>query len=140
MIDNKHLAKAIIKAKALDKNDVKHHLEQAEAQEVPLYNILLEEKVITKEAINPIIAKYYNVNLIDLTKTNIDLETLRLIPEVVAQKHQAISFAKDQNGLHIATSNIEDKEFFEHLKKKNGQNIIVYFTDPDSIRMAIKKE
>ncbi|MBT7007124.1 type II/IV secretion system protein [Candidatus Falkowbacteria bacterium] len=139
MINNKHLAKAIIKAKLLDKKDVKHHLEQAEAQEVSLYNLLLEEKAITKEALNPVIAKYYDVNLIDLAKTNIDVEILKIIPEVVAQKHQAVSFAKDQNGLHIATCNIDDKEFFEHLKKKNGQNIIVYFTDPDSIRMSIKK-
>ena len=139
MIDNKHLAKIVIKKKLVDKKEVEHYSELAEAQDRLLYDLLMEEKLVEKQAINDVIADYFDVNHINLEEITIDSEVLQTIPEVVASKQNAIAFSKDQNGLHVATCDPENKDFFSNLKKKSGQNIIPYFSDPESIALAIKQ-
>ena len=59
---------------------------------------LVESGVITEDQISTVIADYYKVPVISLSKVSIPESVAHIIPEKVARKQKAIVFAKDGSG------------------------------------------
>lgn len=136
-MDDQKLAEICKTSNLINSNDLAQAIALAAAKKISLYRTLLEKDLINDEALGRLMADYFNVPFIDLVKTNIDPKILNLIPEIVAKKQHIIAFAKDQSGLKLAMSNPANFEIREFVKKKSGEEIIVYFATELGIENAI---
>lgn len=101
------------------------------------YNSLTNKGLIADENLGKIIAEIYSLQLVQLSQVSIPEEVLRLIPEVVAKKQQAIAFKKDENGLHVGLSKPENVIFRDFLEKRSGLPVISYYTTPREIEKGL---
>ena len=136
-MDDQKLAEICKTSNLINSNDLAQAIALAAAKKISLYRALLEKDLINDEALGRLMADYFNVPFIDLAKTNIDPKILNLIPEIVAKKQHIIAFAQDQSGLKLAMSNPANFEIREFVKKKSGEEIIVYFATELGIENAI---
>ncbi len=82
--------------------------------------------LVSEEELGKLIADKLGFPFVVLEQKQIADDILRIVPEVVAKKHQVIAFAIDEEGLHLAMSdprNLEMQNFFE---KKTGHTVRAY--------------
>ncbi len=79
------------------------------------------------------------VLFINLRKTVISDEVLKIIPQLVAKSQQVISFRMDKEGLRVAMADPKNLEMARWLKKKTGKNIITYYATPKDIKIALSR-
>ena len=118
--------------------DFNSAIENAENNEIPLVQYLVEEGLISDDNLGKIIADSLDYRFADLKRIKINDDLLALIPEVVAASQQAVIFEKDGEKFKLATANPENIEFVEFLEKKTGASIDVYYATPLSISGALK--
>ncbi len=130
--DNKRLYEELKKLEFIDAKKLDAAFAQSQKTNTPLYKTLLSKELITDKDLGIILADLYGVPFLSLAQTTIPKETLAIIPQIVAKKQQAIAVSQDQNGLKIATTNPQNKEFFDLLFKKTGLKITpVYSTEAE---------
>lgn len=110
----------------------------AKEKEISPEEALIQANILSDENLGRIIAERRGYKFVDLSKQSIDLEALRIIPELVAKSKETIAFERTKEGLKIATSHPDDLEFANWLSKKTGENILVHFTTPYSLKESLK--
>ena len=94
---------------------------------ISYYDALLDKDYLTDENIGKLVADYYNLQPIVLKHTSIPHEVLTIIPENISKQHNIIAYAQDPNNIFVATSNPENANLLELLKKKTRKNITVKY-------------
>lgn len=90
----------------------------------------------TEAKFGELIAVYYNLSFVSLVDKIIPGDLLRIIPEQVARKKQAICFAKGKKSISLAMVNPDDVEFIADMKKKTGLNVKIHYTTVENINRA----
>ena len=101
-------------------------IRKADAAQTPLEQYLIDQRLTTEAGLHQAIAKKLNLPFIDLEQSVIDPAAIQLIPENVAQKHHLVGFAKDDAALKIATTNPEDLQTLEFIRRTTGLEITLY--------------
>ncbi|TRZ79465.1 type II/IV secretion system protein [bacterium] len=114
-------------------------LKLAGEKKLSLAKILVDEDFISEEHLGQLIAEEMGVLFINLRKTVISDEVLKIIPQLVAKSQQVISFRMDKEGLRVAMANPQNSEMARWLKKKTGKNIIIYYATPKDIKTALSR-
>lgn len=105
---------------------------QSERSKIPFGDLIIQKDVLTDENLGELIADYLKVPYINLTKLSIPRNILTIIPERVARQNKIISFAANEGGLSIATSDPENSDVIIMAAKKAGLAPKVFFaTDRD---------
>ena len=110
---------------------------------ITLQESLEQQEIITDENLGLMVANHLQVPFVVLTKTTIPEEVLRIIPDEVALRQGALAFARDENGVKVALTDIENKTILEMVAKKTGQTVSVFFVtkkDFDNAIALYKKE
>lgn len=100
-------------------------------------NAYIESGVLTEEQLGTVIAGYYNVPFIILSKESIPEEVAHIIPEKVARRQKAIAFARDANGVKVATSDPSNKNILSMVARKTGERVLAYYANPGEIEATI---
>lgn len=101
------------------------------------YHSLTNKGLIADDNLGKIIAEIYSLQLVRLSQVSIPETVLKLIPEVVAKKQQAIAFKKDDKGLHVGFSHPENVIFRDFIEKRTGLPVIAYYATPREIEKAL---
>lgn len=109
----------------------------ASTKKISLYEAVIESGLIDDESLGRAAADYFNVPFVSLSKVDIKPEILQIIPEIVAEKQRVIAFGKDKNGLKLAMNNPNNFELVEFIRKKSGEEIVVYFATDKEIENAL---
>lgn len=102
-----------------------------------LVDALIESGVLTEEALGKIIADFYNVPYISLSKQSIPEDVARIIPEKVARRQHAIAFARDANEVKIALNNPDNKMIQAMVARKTGLKVTPYYASESEIEGTI---
>ena len=138
MITDEELTKVLLGKELITDSQAEETKVEAKAKGIPVYYLILEKQILRDAQIAKILADYYKVPLSPLGKISIKEDVLKILPEVVARNKVAIVFAKDAQGLKLAISNPQDLETIESLRKKTGENVVVYYATPKQIDEAIR--
>lgn len=138
MLTEKQLIK-ILKAKDVADEKIKKATKSAEAKNISLEDYILEERWIFPEELYKEEAKVKKVPYIDLKGKPIRKDILFSIPETVASSHQVIPFDKTDTEIKLATTDPENLEIFEFIKRKTGLEPIIHLASPDGIDDALKQ-
>ena len=126
-ITDKDLFKLILDNQIIGEKELKTAWDLAIEKRIPLYDTLLENDLISDENLGKLIADYLQLPYVNLEKETIPIDLLRIIPEEIAEKQQAILFGKSQTGLKLAIFNPKNSEFISMVSKKAGQKIDIFF-------------
>ena len=99
---------------------------------------LVESGVITEDQISTVIADYYKVPVISLSKVSIPESVAHIIPEKVARKQKAIVFAKDGSGVKVALNDPSNQTILALVSKKTGMKVTPYYASASDVEGTIQ--
>jgi type II secretory ATPase GspE/PulE/Tfp pilus assembly ATPase PilB-like protein len=103
-----------------------------------LVSSLIEGGLLTEDQVSQIIAGYYKVPFVALSKISIPEEVARIIPERVARRQKAIAFARDAEGIKVAMNDPENKTVIELVTKKTGEKVTPYYASESDIEGTVQ--
>ncbi|KKT96413.1 MAG: type II secretion system protein E [Parcubacteria group bacterium GW2011_GWC2_45_15] len=139
MIEDKKLVTLLTSNSLIDEETLKAAQKDAKKNQSSLFAHVLENNLVDPSALYAQIAKFYNLELINLKNETIRKDILFLIPEPIAQTHEIIAFNRDERGISIATTDPTDLQTIEFLKKKLETDLVIHLTTPNSIKEALKQ-
>jgi type IV pilus assembly protein PilB len=138
MLTEKQLIK-ILKDKDVADDKIKKAIKSAAAKNIPFEEYIIDEKWIFAEELYREGAKAKKIPYIDLKGKPIRKDILFSIPETVASTHHIIPFDKSDTEIKLATTDPDNLEIFEFIKRKTGLEPIVHLASPDGIDDALKQ-
>jgi len=98
-----------------------------------LVEALIESGVLTEDSLGAIIAGYYKVPYISLSKESIPEDVARIIPDKVARRQKAIAFARDATEVKVALADPTNKTILEMVARKTGLRVTAYYASESEI-------
>ncbi len=107
---------------------------RAKAKGSSLEDAILASGKVTEDDFRRIKAYLLGIPFVSLRKEKIERDTLSMIPEPIARKHNIVAFKKKGHELEVAMLDPENLEAIEFIKKGVGLKILPRLTDNESIK------
>jgi len=138
-LSSDQLKKILVDQGFITENDFLMAEKEAKSENKDLRDVLIEKDLIKEEQLGELIARELGYPFINLKNEVIDEEVLKIIPELVAKKQKVIAFAKDKNGVKIATPYPDNLDFIIGLQKKIGERILPYYATKQDVNEVLLK-
>jgi type IV pilus assembly protein PilB len=126
-IDENELIALLSKNGLIAQDRVAEITEFAKNSRLSIEEALIEKDIVTDEQLGLLIADYYKIPFVTLSKLSIPDEVAQIIPERIARKQKIVAFARDNTGIKVAMADPSNKEIQAMISRKTGQKIIPYF-------------
>lgn len=103
----------------------------------PFLTALVESGLISQEKLFREIAKETKFPFTLVNSADIKEDFLRILPEKVARKQQAVIFKRDKDVIELATTNPTESELSEMISRKTGLTVKTYLTTPENIKKIL---
>ncbi len=110
----------------------------ANTKTTSLLTSLIECGAVTEDQLSAVIAGYYKVPYITLSKVSIPEDVAHIIPERVARKQKAIAFARDETGVKVAMNDPTNQTIVSLVSRKTGMKVTVYYAGSSDIEGTIQ--
>ncbi len=138
-IKEDQLKKFIIESGLVAKADIALAEKTAKESDQSIGDVLVSFGKITDIDLKRMQAYVLGIPFISLATEKIDFETLSMIPETIARKHNIIAYKKRPHELEVAMLDIDDLSVIDFIKKKVELKISPRLTDSDSIKHALSQ-
>lgn len=109
----------------------------AKNSELSLDDALIEKNIISDDDLGVLMADFLKVPFIALSKTMLDENAFRTIPEKLARKYKVIPFARDESSIKLAMADPQNTSVQEMISKKTGKKIVVYLATERDINNTL---
>lgn len=131
----------LTKAERLKPEDFKPLQEQADAEKLPLQDLVVKNNVITDSELTKLYSDDIGVPYVEINAKEIDREVLKQIPENIAKLYNMVVFAgsadKPKEVRQIAMEDPDDLQAIDILHKLFGQNIKLFIATKLNILSAL---
>ena len=131
--NQKKLEALLVNEGLIKGEDLEKFRKQATSAGKPLISLLVEQKVITNEALTRSIAQVSGVPYVDLSDAQIDQTVLDLLPRDVAEHFMAVPLGEVQNRLAVAMLDANNVQAVDYLANKIEHPIKVYMASEEGI-------
>lgn len=132
------LKNTLLESGFIDANQFDKAHEEAIKTDRDITNILVEHDDISEEFLAEVLAKYFNIAFIALSKIKISKDAIQLIPETVAKNRRVIPFDVNKEGvLKVAMEDPGDLDSIHFLEKETKHKIEIYITTATAYREAL---
>ncbi len=139
MLNEKLVKKIVEKEELVEKSALSQAIKEAKKKKVDLVTHLVNKKLVSEEVVYEHAAKELGLSYLNFKNQIIHKDVLFLIPEPIAQAHKILSFDKDATTLKIATTDPNDLQTFEFIRKKTGLKLSLHLTTPSQIQEGLKQ-
>lgn len=136
-LDPEKLKQFILESELMPESEVTKLYALAKSRGQSIEEVFLASGQIKEDDFRRIKAYLLGIPFVNLKKEKIDRDTLFMIPEPIARKHNIVAFRQKGNELEVAMLDPEDLEAIEFIKKGVGLKILPRLTDNDSIRQIL---
>lgn len=140
MFTDKQLISVLEKSEQLSPTELKKHIQSAKNARRKLEEYLLDKKIFSSESLYETAAQVYRVPFVKMRGQPIRKDILFLIPEPLARRYEVVAY--DKNGsdqLKILTTDPQNLQAFELLRKKTGKELDVSMTTPEELQDLMKQ-
>ncbi|MFA6463541.1 MAG: GspE/PulE family protein [Candidatus Paceibacterota bacterium] len=137
IINVEQLEKFVIDSGLISKTDFVIAKKESEEKKESIGKILISEGKINEDDFSRISAYILGIPFVDLSDKKLDINTLSLIPEPIARKHNLIAFKKTDSELEVAMLDTDDLSEIDFINKKTGLRILPRLTNVASIKSGI---
>lgn len=137
-LSDHQLYKSILDLEVIPKAQLNQAYSESKKTKKLLSDLLVGKDLISDVNLGKVVADIFSLPFVDLSNKSIEKDILSIIPEVVAKKQNIIAFEKDTEGLHLATTNPENKQIVSFVEKKVGIPVKPYYATQSDIDKALK--
>ena len=126
--------------KLLERNEISTRdqlqplIESSLQNETSLKDVVIEQNLISENALTKLFAEYVDFPYIELKAEDIPVDVLRRIPERIARQYNAIVFKIDEDGtVNLAMDDPDDVQAISFLQKEIGTNAKIYIASESNI-------
>jgi type IV pilus assembly protein PilB len=112
---------------------------KSEAEETPIFGLLVSEGGISDEDLTRTIAKVNNVPYVNLSDAHIDADILTLLPQDIAERYMAVPLGEMQHKLVVAMLDADNVQAADFLANKIGRPLKVYSASEAGIKRVLKQ-
>jgi len=135
MLSSAQFREVVLKSGFVSPEDFDSALKSSTDLGKDVADILVYRGLLQEEMIGRLVAEYYRVPFVDITRKIIPIEVLSLIPEEAAATFHMIPFAVNGSELSLAMVDPSDLEAREFVKRKTGFKLVIYYVrDADIVR------
>lgn len=122
----------------ISQKDLDLALSEAKNKNEKLKDVILKKKLISKEELDKLAAYILGIPFVDLKKSEIKPEILKIIPEPVSRQYKAVAFDKRGKQLKVAMLDPGDLQFIDFISKKTGLEVIPCLTNEEGLKKALQ--
>lgn len=138
VVPDAQLASLVIQANLTNQAGIDTVSQYAAGAHVPLASALIEKGVATDEQLGSLVATFLKLPFVQLSKISIPQDVFHIVPEKVARIHHAVVFARDTDGIKVASSNPQNQALFAMVGKKTGRRVNVYYATERDIESILQ--
>lgn len=114
---------------------------EAESRQIkkPVFQLLVDKKLIADEDLKRVMAKILNVPYVNLTTAQIPAETLKLLSKDIAERYMAVPLGEMKGRLVVAMLDADNVQAADFLSNKIGRPISVYMASEEGIKHVISQ-
>ncbi|MBI4136133.1 MAG: type II/IV secretion system protein [Candidatus Vogelbacteria bacterium] len=136
-LDPEKLKQFILESDLMPESEVLKLGAEAKSSGQALEEVFLASGQIKEDDFRRIKAYLLGIPFVSLKKEKIERDTLFIIPEPIARRHNIVAFRKKGDELEVAMLDPDDLQAIEFIKKGVGLKILPRLTDNDSIRQIL---
>jgi len=136
-LDPEKLKQFILESNLMPESEVAKLGALAKSNGQSLEEVFLSSGQIKQDDFRRIKAYLLGIPFVSLKKEKIERDTLFMIPEPIARKHNIVAFRRKGAELEVAMLDPDDLQAIEFIKKGVGLRILPRLTDNDSIRQIL---
>lgn len=137
--NQKKLEELLIKEGLVTQEVMDSYRKKATEQSKPLLSMLVDEKVVTDEALTKEIANMSGVPYVNLATAQIDQKVLDLLPQEIAERYMAVPLGEMQNRLAVAMLDANNVQAVDFLANKIERPLKVYMASEVGIRAVLSQ-
>jgi len=135
----RHLGEILYKAGLVDKVALVNAIKTSKANHKRLGQVLLESGLLDEETLTKAIASQFGLQYINLDKTTIPPETLKLIPEDFVKRHNVLPLGMDNGRLKLIISDPLDLDAMDAVRFRLNAELDCRVANPSKIRSFIQE-
>lgn len=135
-----NIMEILLKSQQITKAQLEHALSLQKEKGVPLRRVLVDEGIITEEALLSLFSEQLYMPALRLAKFKFDAEIINLIPERIAKLYNTIPLSKIGSTLTVAMSDPLNIFALDDLSNFTGCNIDIVLSPEDEITHAIDSQ
>jgi type IV pilus assembly protein PilB len=135
-----NIIEILLKSQHITKEQLERALGLQKQKNVPLRKILVDEGIITEEALLSLFSEQLYMPTLHLSKFKFDAEIVNLVPERMAKLYNTIPLSKIGNTLTVFISDPLNIFALDDLNNFTGCNIDIVLSPEDEINHAIERE
>lgn len=139
MLNKNQLKKILSSENIISENEFEKISKEAKQEGKNIEKYFIDKKIITSNSLYKNASRYYKLPFINLKIQKIRKDVLLSIPEKISTIHQLVAFDSNADRIKIATTNPDNIEIFEFIKKSTGLEPKIYITTPEDLRITLKK-
>jgi type IV pilus assembly protein PilB len=135
----RHLGEILYKAGLVDKVALVNAIKTSKTNHKRLGQVLLESGLLDEETLTKAIASQFGLQYVNLDKTTIPPETLRLIPEDFVKRHNVLPLGMDNGKLKLIISDPLDLDAMDAVRFRLNAELDCRLANPSKIRSYIQE-
>src|SRR3989344_21164 len=138
-IEPEQLKAFLLDSELVSKIDIEAAESEAKKSGQRLGDVLISKGFIKEDDLLRLQAYILGVPFINLEKEKIDTETLRIIPEPIARRHNIVAFKKTGKDLEVAMLDPDDLSTIDFIKKQSDLRILPRLTNAASLKQVLQQ-
>ncbi|MFA7286996.1 MAG: ATPase, T2SS/T4P/T4SS family [Patescibacteria group bacterium] len=139
MFTDKQLVKVLQDSQLFSPADIQKYQTEADAKQQHLEAYLVAKRLVSEDSLYESAASVYSVPFLKLGGKPIRKDVLFLVPEPLAKHYQIIAFEADDKTIQLITTDPENIQAVEYIRKKTGKEVTVAVTTPDEWQELMKQ-
>ncbi len=135
----RHLGEILYKAGLVDKVALVNAIKTSKTNHKRLGQVLLESGLLDEETLTKAIASQFGLQYVNLDKTTIPPETLKLIPEDFVKRHNVLPLGMDNGKLKLIISDPLDLDAMDAVRFRLNAELDCRLANPSKIRSYIQE-
>ncbi|MHC4843747.1 MAG: GspE/PulE family protein, partial [Planctomycetota bacterium] len=134
----KHLGEILYRAGKVQKQALLQAIKQSKTSDKRLGQILIETNLIDEETLAKALAKQFGYHFIDIESSEIDPESLKLIPEDLIKKHNILPLGMENGKMKLIISDPLDLEAMDAVRFRLNTELDCYVASYKGIQSFIQ--
>jgi type IV pilus assembly protein PilB len=135
----RHLGEILYKAKLVEKQALIDAIKASKTSKKRLGRVLLEQGLVDEETLTKAIAKQFGLEYVNLDKTTIPPDTLKLVPEDLIRRHNVLPLGMNNGRLKLIISDPLDLDTIDVIQLRLNTELDCCLANPSKIRSYIQE-
>jgi len=136
----RHLGEVIYRLGFVGKTELTDAIKTAQLKNRKLGDLLLEMGLINEDQLAEAVAKQHDMPYVDLDKTQISGDTLKLIPKELMQKYNVLPLGESNGKLQVLITDPMDLDMMDTLRFRLSRELEYSLGSPSKIRAFVQRK